>query len=206
MTCGATGLLILAEQNAWLAAWGPRPGEPDCRVPPALLPESQTRRENAYLLWRSTVRVSTDAESESRTVRKRQSRRRNDAEQPGPARPGTRRSRLPVSEPDGVWIEHPRGRADLSALSTLSQAGGFDQVDVEAAALITASARYWTSRTTCLSDSRSFSAPAVVKRVAALCGNASKAERGTWTVRTPAAEDRGFPSRHQHSFPTAYSH
>jgi hypothetical protein len=95
-------LVILAEQNAWLAAWGPRPGEPDCRVPPALLPESRTRRENAYLLWRSTVRVSTDAESESRTVRKRQSRRRNDAEQPGPARPGTRRSRLPVSEPDDV--------------------------------------------------------------------------------------------------------
>jgi hypothetical protein len=85
-------LVILAEQNAWLAAWGPRPGEPDCRVPPALLPESRTRRENAYLLWRSTVRVRTDAESESRTVRKRQSRRRNDAEQPGPARPGTRRS------------------------------------------------------------------------------------------------------------------
>jgi len=26
-------LVILAEQNAWLAAWGPGPGEPDCRVP-----------------------------------------------------------------------------------------------------------------------------------------------------------------------------
>jgi hypothetical protein len=112
----------------------------------------------------------------------------------------------PCPNPMACVIEHPRGRADLSALSTLLQAGGFDQVDVEAAALITASARYWTSRTTCLSDSRSFSAPAVVKRVAALCGTASKAERGTWTVRTPAAEDRGFPSRHQHSFPTAYSH
>ena len=95
-------LAILADQGAWLAVWGPRPGEPDCRVPPALLPESQTRRENAYLLWHSTVRVRTDAESESRTVRKRQSRRRNDAEQPGPARPRTRRSRLPVSEPDDV--------------------------------------------------------------------------------------------------------
>ena len=67
-------LAVLAEQNAWLAAWGPRPGEPDCRVPPALLPESRTRRENAYLLWRSTVRVSTDVESESRTVRKRRNR------------------------------------------------------------------------------------------------------------------------------------
>src|SRR3954465_13363168 len=82
-------LAVLADQGAWLAAWGPRPGEPDCRVPPALLPERQARRENAYLLWRSTVRVSTNAESESRTVRK--SRRRNDAEQPGPARPQTRR-------------------------------------------------------------------------------------------------------------------
>src|SRR3954470_23351884 len=35
-------LAVLAEQNAWLAVWGPRPGEPDCRVPPALLPESQS--------------------------------------------------------------------------------------------------------------------------------------------------------------------
>ena len=97
-------LAVLADQGAWLAAWGPRPGEPDCRVPPALLPESQTRRENAYLLWRSTVRVSTDADSESKTARKpTRSRRRNDAEQPGPARPRTRRSKLPVSEPDGVW-------------------------------------------------------------------------------------------------------
>jgi hypothetical protein len=41
-------LAVLAEQGAWLAAWGPRPGEPDCRVPPALLPESQRRRENIY--------------------------------------------------------------------------------------------------------------------------------------------------------------
>ena len=62
-------LAVLADQGAWLAAWGPRPGEPDCRVPPALLPESQTRRENAYLLWRSTVRVSTDVDSESKTAR-----------------------------------------------------------------------------------------------------------------------------------------
>src|SRR3954451_21253559 len=79
-------LAILAEQNAWLAAWGPRPGEPDCRVPPALLPESQTRRENAYLLWRSTVRVSTDVTSENNAARQPQSRsrRREDAEQAGP--------------------------------------------------------------------------------------------------------------------------
>ena len=96
-------LAVLADQGAWLAAWGPRPGEPDCRVPPALLPESQTRRENAYLLWRSTVRVSTDADSGSRTVRKPRSRRRNDVEQPGPARPRTRRSKSPAPglEPGG---------------------------------------------------------------------------------------------------------
>jgi hypothetical protein len=91
-------LAVLAEQNAWLAAWGPRPGEPDCRVPPALLPESRTRRENAYLLWRSTVRVSTDADSESRTTHKPRSRRRNDVEQPAPARPRTRRSKSPAPE------------------------------------------------------------------------------------------------------------
>jgi hypothetical protein len=39
-------------------------------VTPALLPEIRTRGEKVYLLWRSTVRVSTDADSESKTVRK----------------------------------------------------------------------------------------------------------------------------------------
>src|SRR3954469_8127599 len=82
-------LVILAEQNAWLAAWGPRPGEPDCRVPPALLPESQTRRENAWLLWHSTVRVNTDDNSERKTVRKPRPRHRDDAEKSAPARPRT---------------------------------------------------------------------------------------------------------------------
>ena len=96
-------LAVLAEQDAWLAAWGPRPGEPDCRVPPALLPESQTRRANAYLLWRSTVRVSTHDDDRSRTTPKPRSRRRNDAEQPAPARPRTRRSKSPAPglEPGG---------------------------------------------------------------------------------------------------------
>jgi hypothetical protein len=93
-------LAILADQGAWLASWGPRPGEPDCRVPPALLPESQKRRENAYAWWRSTARVSTDVDSESKTARKPRSRRRDDAEQTGPARPKTRRCKSPV--PDGV--------------------------------------------------------------------------------------------------------
>jgi len=60
-------LAVLAEQNAWLAAWGPRPGEPDCRVPPTLLPESQTHQANAYLLWHSTVRASSDVDTENRT-------------------------------------------------------------------------------------------------------------------------------------------
>ena len=87
-------LAVLADQGAWLAAWGPRPGEPNCRVPPALLPESQTRRENSYLLWRSTVRVSTDADSESRPTPKPRSWRRNDVEQPTPARSRSRRSKL----------------------------------------------------------------------------------------------------------------
>jgi hypothetical protein len=91
-------LAVLADHGAWLATWGPRPGEPDCRVPPALLPESRTRRENDYLLWRSTVRVSTDADSASRTTHKPRSQRRNDVEQTAPARPRTRRSKLPPSE------------------------------------------------------------------------------------------------------------
>jgi hypothetical protein len=89
-------LAVLADQGAWLAAWGPRPGEPDCRVPPALLPESQTRRENAYLLWRSTVWVSTDTDSESETARKPRPRRRDDTEKPAPARPRTRRTKSPA--------------------------------------------------------------------------------------------------------------
>jgi hypothetical protein len=96
-------LAVLAEQDAWLAAWGPRPGEPDCRVPPALLPESQARREDTYLLWRSAVRVSTEADSERKTVRKPRPRHRDDTEKPAPARPRTRRSKSPVPglEPGG---------------------------------------------------------------------------------------------------------
>jgi hypothetical protein len=93
-------LTVLAEQNAWLAAWGPRPGEPDCRVPPALLPESQARREDTYLLWRSAVRVSTDADSESETVRKPRPRHRDDAEKSAPAHPRTRRSKSPAPKLD----------------------------------------------------------------------------------------------------------
>ena len=91
-------LAVLADQGAWLAAWGPRPGEPDCRVPPALLPESRTRRENAYLLWHSTVRVSRDVDAESRTTSKPRSRRRDDTETSAPARPRARRSKSPAPE------------------------------------------------------------------------------------------------------------
>jgi hypothetical protein len=93
-------LAVLTEQGAWLAAWGLRPGEPDCRVPPALLPESQTQLENAYALWRSTARASSDVDSESKTARKPRTHRRDDAEQTSPARPRTRRRRSPA--PDGV--------------------------------------------------------------------------------------------------------
>jgi hypothetical protein len=95
-------LAVLADQGAWLASWGPRPGEPACRVPPALLPESQTRRENAYALWRSTVSTSPDVTSESNAARKPQSRsrRRDDAEQAGPVRPRTRRGKSRAPEPN----------------------------------------------------------------------------------------------------------
>jgi hypothetical protein len=93
-------LAVLADQGAWLAAWGPRPGEPDCRVPPALLPESRTRRESAYLVWRSTVPVSTGVDSESNAAHKpaARSRRRDDIEQTGPARRRTRRNKSPAPE------------------------------------------------------------------------------------------------------------
>ncbi|HYI71815.1 MAG TPA: hypothetical protein VEX87_18800, partial [Skermanella sp.] len=40
-------LAVLAEQDAWLAAWGPRPGEPDCRVP---LPCCRKARRGARTL------------------------------------------------------------------------------------------------------------------------------------------------------------
>jgi hypothetical protein len=93
-------LAVLAEQNAWLAAWGPRPGEPDCRVPPALLPESRIRRESAYLVWRSTVPVSTGVDNESNAAHKpaARSRRRDDIEQTGPARRRARRNKSPAPE------------------------------------------------------------------------------------------------------------
>jgi hypothetical protein len=98
-------LAVLADQGgAWLASWGPRPGEPDCRVPPALLPETQARRANIYLLWRSTVPASPNVISENKTPRKSQSRsrRHDDTEQTAPARPRTRRgkSRAPGLEPN----------------------------------------------------------------------------------------------------------
>src|SRR3954468_11618728 len=87
-------LAVLADQGAWLAAWGPRPGEPGCRVPPALLPETQARREHAYLLWGSAVRTSVDKASESKAARQPRSRRRDDTEQT--ARPRTRRGGSPA--------------------------------------------------------------------------------------------------------------
>src|SRR3954447_9246452 len=87
-------LAVLADQGAWLVSWGPRPGEPGCQVPSALLPESQTRRENAYAWWRSTIRASTDVDSESKTARKPRTHRRDDAEHP--ARPKTRRRKAPL--------------------------------------------------------------------------------------------------------------
>jgi hypothetical protein len=96
-------LATLAEYGAWLAAWGPRPGEPGCQVPPALLPETRTRRESAYALWRSEVRTSTEVAGESKTTRKRgsRSRRQDSAEKTSPARPKARRVRSPAPEPEG---------------------------------------------------------------------------------------------------------
>jgi hypothetical protein len=96
-------LAVLAEQGAWLTDWGPRPGEPNCRVPPALLPETQARRENAYALWRSEVRTSGEMGSESKTPRTRvsRSRRKTDAGETSPERPKARRGKSPAREPDG---------------------------------------------------------------------------------------------------------
>jgi hypothetical protein len=48
-------LAVLAEQGAWLAAWGPRPGEPDCRAPcPAAgTPNAARERLSAMALNRA---------------------------------------------------------------------------------------------------------------------------------------------------------
>ena len=54
---------------------------------PALLPESRTRRENAYSLWYSIMRVSSDVDPESRNTLKPRSRRRDDTETPAPYLP-----------------------------------------------------------------------------------------------------------------------
>jgi hypothetical protein len=96
-------LAILAEQGAWLAVWGPRPGEAGCQVPPALLPETQARRANAYALWRSEVRTSTEVATEHKTTAKRasRSRRQDGAEKTRPARSKARRVKAPASEPEG---------------------------------------------------------------------------------------------------------
>ena len=99
-------LAVLAEQNAWLAAWGPRPGEPDCRVPPALLPESQTRRENTYALWRSTVRASPMSPARPKRHASRDRGAEMTSNRPAPARPRTRRSKSPAPELE------PGGRPD----------------------------------------------------------------------------------------------
>jgi hypothetical protein len=93
-------LAILADQGAWLVSWGPRPGEPACRVPPALLPESQTRRETAYALWRSTVPASPDVISENKTPRKLQSRSRHRDDTEQTARLRTRRGKSRAPEPN----------------------------------------------------------------------------------------------------------
>jgi hypothetical protein len=95
-------LAVLAEQGAWLAAWGPRPGEPGCRVPPALLPEAQARREGTYALWRAATRAGSEAATGDETPRKpgSRSRRPDGAGRTGPKRPRAGRARSSVQDVD----------------------------------------------------------------------------------------------------------
>ena len=96
-------LAVLAEQGAWLARLGSATGRAELPGTPALLPETQARRENAYALWRSAVRTSGEMASESKTPRRRasRSRRKTDAGGTSPERPKTRRGKTPARELDG---------------------------------------------------------------------------------------------------------
>jgi hypothetical protein len=90
-------------------------------------------------------------------------------------------------------IKQQRRRACLTTRPVLSQAGGFDPVDAEAAALITASARHWTSRATCLSDSRSLSArlPSRKTRRNTPCPSFTPAPAATAQPPAPSRPIRG---------------
>ena len=109
MTCGATGWLFSPNK-----APGWRPGVRARRAglpgTPALLPESQTRRENVYLLWRSTVPASPDVDSESKTPRKLAIPTPMTSNNPPlPARgPGGANHPHPSLEPSGRQTECPR--------------------------------------------------------------------------------------------------
>ena len=99
-------LAVLADQGAWLADWGLRPGEPGCRVPAVLLPQTQARREDAYALWRSTTRASTEVDGESKTACEPGSRRRDVANRTAPVRRKPRRGRSATPEA-GTGSEDP---------------------------------------------------------------------------------------------------
>jgi hypothetical protein len=81
---------------------GPATGEPGCRVPPALLPEAQARREGAYALWRAATRAGSEAATGNETPRKpgSRSRRPDGAGRTGPKRPRAGRARSSVQDVD----------------------------------------------------------------------------------------------------------
>jgi hypothetical protein len=97
-------LAVLAEHGAWLLDWGPRPGEPNCRVPPALLPEIRAQRESAYALWRSAARTSSEVTADHKTARKRgsRSRRQDSAEETSSERKEARRGKSSVRSPESL--------------------------------------------------------------------------------------------------------
>jgi hypothetical protein len=149
-------LAVLADQGAWLASWGPRPGSRAAGRP---LPCCRKARRGARTPMPCGVRPRGPAPMLTARAKPHESRERIAGITPN-------RLALPAPRPDGANRPYPmacrikqqRRRACLTTRPVLSQAGGFDPVDAEAAALITASARHWTSRATCLSDSRSLSA------------------------------------------------
>jgi hypothetical protein len=164
MTCGATGWLFWQSR---MPGW--RPGVPDqgSRTAGCPLPYCRKAGRGARTHICCGVQPCGSVPMMTGGAGPRTSRNPDAGMIPkNPPLPARRRGGANHPNPVACGIEQPRGRADLIVPLALLQASGFGQADAKAAALITASAEHWTSQATCLSDSRSLSAPAVARGLA----------------------------------------